>query len=163
VKLSPGAKKASVALSIEKIGLGPFLKLVSGGRAGGEGTLSGELSLDVDWPRVQIGTGQIRSDGTGVLHFGSQVTDLAATVAKNDSRLRGQEGQLVEALSNFQFDQILFDFQRTTDGLKVVTRFSGRGLRGLKTPLDLTVNYSGLEEALNAYLGTELRVKNSGD
>ena len=163
VKLSPGAKKASVTLSIDKIRLNPFLKLISGGRAGGEGTLSGELSVDVDWPHVQIGTGHIRSDGRGVLHFGNQVTDLAATVAKNDPRLRGQEQQLIDALTDFQFEQILFDFQRTSDGLKVVTRFSGRGLRGLKTPLDLTVNYTGLEEALNAYLGTELRVKNSGD
>ena len=78
-------------------------------------------------------------------------------------RLGGQQQQLVAALTHFHYDQIIFEFDRTTEGLQVMSRITGKGTEGTKTPIDLTIRYNGLEEAFNAYLGTTLRVRSSSD
>jgi hypothetical protein len=65
----------------------------------------------------------------------------------------------VAALTHFQYDEIAFVFQRTQTGLSIETRISGRGTQGLKTPLELTVHFQGLEQLLNSYLRATQRVK----
>lgn len=163
VVINPRQESVAIDLKIRHVGLNEFLKLVSSGRASGNGALSGDLPIQTRWPRISFGTGQIRSDGPGEINFGQQVNDLANTVAQSDARLRGQKEQLIAALMNFRYDQIVFEFERTADGLQVMSRITGRGTKGTKTPIDLTIRYNGLEEALNAYLGTTLRVRSSED
>lgn len=161
--INPKQESASIPLQVRHVGLNEFLKLVSSGRASGSGSLSGDLPVALEWPRLTIGTGQIKSDGPGGIHFGHQANELAKTIAERDPRLRGQQQQLIAALTHFRYDQIVFDFVRTDEGLQVMSRVTGRGTEGTKTPIDLTIRYNGLEEALNAYLSTTLRVRSSGD
>lgn len=163
VVLNPRELSGAISLQLRHVGLNEFLKLVSSGKASGVGALSGDLPIQTKWPYISIGTGQIRSDAPGDINFGPQVNDLANTVAERDPRLKGQKEQLVAALTNFRYDQIVFDFQRTEQGLSVTSRITGRGTQGTNTPIDLTIRYNGLEEALNTYLGTTLRVRSSSD
>jgi hypothetical protein len=141
------------------IGLGPFLKLVSRGKLSGEGALSGRVTLAVKGSQITFGNGEIRSDGPGTLNFGEQVSDLAGEIAKKDQRLRGQEQQLIAALTHFRYDEIAFVFRRTDSGLSIESKISGRGAQGIKTPLDLTVHFQGLEQILNTYLRATQGVK----
>jgi hypothetical protein len=164
IPVNPQARSANVGLTLQHVSLNEFVKLVSGGRARGEGSLSGEISVQVEWPRVTFGGGQIQNDGPGVLDFGEKAGDIAATIADREPRLKGQRQQILEALSNFQYDRITFEMRRTETGLTVVTKVAGRGRSGLTTPLDLTINLGGdLEDVLNTYLGTGLRVRDSDD
>jgi len=163
VVLNPREMSGAISLQIRHVGLNEFLKLVSSGKASGVGALSGDLPIQMKWPHISIGTGQIRSDSPGDLNFGQQVNDLATTVAQSDARLKGQKDQLIAALTHFHYDQIVFNFERTEAGLSVTSQITGRGTQGTKTPIDLNIRYNGLEDALNAYLGTTLRVRSSGD
>jgi hypothetical protein len=163
VVINPEQESASIDLKVRNVGLNEFLKLVSSGKASGSGALSGDLPIAVEWPRLTLGTGQIKSDAPGDINFGQQVNDIAQTVAERDPRLKGQQQQLIAALTHFHYDQIVFEFERTADGLQVMSRITGKGTEGTKTPIDLSIRYNGLEEALNAYLGTTLRVRSSGD
>ncbi|MBC8107028.1 MAG: YdbH domain-containing protein [Anaerolineae bacterium] len=163
VVINPKETSGAIDLQIRHVGLNEFIKLVSSGRASGTGSLSGDLPIALEWPRLTIGTGQIKSDGPGDINFGQQVTDIAKTVAARDQRFKGQQQQLIAALTHFHYDQIVFDFDRTDEGLQVTSRITGRGTEGVKAPIDLTIRYNGLEEALNAYLSTTLRVRSSGD
>jgi hypothetical protein len=139
-------------LSAQHVGLATFLKAVSQGKLSGEGSLSGEITMALNGSQVTFGNGEIRSDGPGALNFGEQVSDLAGEIAKKDPRLRGQEQQLVAALTHFRYDEIAFVFRRTDSGLSIESKIRGRGSQGLKTPLDLTFHFQGLEQILNAYL-----------
>jgi hypothetical protein len=163
VVLNPREMSGAISLQIRHVGLNEFLKLVSSGKASGVGALSGDLPIQTKWPHISIGTGQIRTDAPGEMNFGEQVNDLATTVAEHDPRLKGQKDQLIAALTHFHYDQIIFDFSRTEGGLSVMSHITGHGTQGTKTSIDLTTRYNGLEEALNAYLGTTLRVRSSDD
>lgn len=159
VPIDLSKRSATVTLVAQHIGLDTFLKLVSQGKLSGQGALSGRISLALNGNEVTFGNGEVRSDGPGMLNFGEQVSDIAGEIAQKDPRLKGQEQQLVAALTHFKYDEIAFVFQRTQTGLSIETKISGRGTQGLKTPLDLTVHFQGLEQLLNSYLRATQRVK----
>jgi hypothetical protein len=156
-------KSADLTLIIDRIGLNEVVRLISDNKASADGTISGRLPIRVTWPLVHLGSGRIANDAPGMLNFGEQVGDMASSIAERDPRLQGQRDQIMAALQNFHYDEIVFEFQMTERGLEVASRLAGRGMKGTKTPLDVTIRHVGLEDAINAYLVAKFGVKTTAE
>ncbi|HWP39667.1 MAG TPA: YdbH domain-containing protein, partial [Tepidisphaeraceae bacterium] len=159
----------ALAVSIVHVDLQKILDLVSQGRARGSGSLSGRLAVAIDWPRLHLGDGLIQSDGPGTLRLRESVTQFGQLLDQSDPRftrdaqMRQARQQILEALTDFAYDQIRAQLARGADGwLLVSITIRGRGRTGARQPLDITLNYRGLEQALNSYLAAHSRVLSIG-
>ncbi|WP_428939819.1 intermembrane phospholipid transport protein YdbH family protein [Fontivita pretiosa] len=159
----------ALAVSIAHVDLQKILDVISQGRARGSGSLSGRLAVAIDWPRLRFGDGVIQSDGPGTLRLGDSVTQFGQLLDQSDPRfardaqMRQAKQQILEALTDFAYDQIRAQLSREADGLLLVSiTIRGRGRTGARQPLDITLNYRGLEEGLNSYLAAHSRVLSIG-
>lgn len=169
----PFAPDFRTELQLEHVALERWLYLVSMGKVDGRGRVRGAVAFRVAMNpdlKFAFGEGRIESMYPGTL----RVVDLATAeslvdesgVAKAED-LRVAEvvrSRIVEALQEFRFETLLFELTRpgepgaTTGTLMRVTT-SGAGARGAQQPIGgLTVNVSGVNDAVNVALRTKLRV-----
>jgi len=66
--------------------------------------------------------------------------------------------QIIAAMTDFEYDQLSAEPTRAEAELVVKVHIQGRGRTGAKQPLDITLNFRGLEEGLSAYLQLTSRV-----
>lgn len=158
LRLDPADPKFETTLYAEGLSLREILAFAAEGRATGEGVMFGKLPVAVDWPRVRLGQGYLRSQSpAGEL----QVLDselLASTMERSDPRfltdpdLVEVKNRVVRALGDFEYDALTFDFDEESGGL-VRIHTHGKGRVGERPQeLDMTLNVRGANDLLNHYL-----------
>lgn len=157
-RFDPAKPRFETTLYAEQLSLKEILAFAAEGRATGEGVMSGKLPVAVDWPRVQLGQGYLRSQSpAGEL----QVLDtqlLADTMERSDPRFTSDpdlaevKNRVVRALADFEYDALTFNFEEESGGL-VRINTHGKGRAGERPQeLDLTLNVRGANDLLNHYL-----------
>jgi hypothetical protein len=150
--------KFETTLYAENLSLKEILAFAAEGRATGEGVMFGKLPVAVEWPRVRLGRGYLRSQTpAGEL----RVLDtrlLAETMERSDPRFTSDpdlaevKDRVVRALSDFEYDALTFDFDEESGGL-VRIHTHGKGRAGERPQeLDMTLNVRGASDLLNHYL-----------
>jgi hypothetical protein len=158
VRLDPADPNVRATLYAEGLSLKEILAFAAEGRATGDGVMFGKLPVHVDWPRVRLGRGYLRSQTPA---GDIQVLDtqlMAETMERSDPRfltdpdLVEVKDRVVRALTDFEYDALTFDFDEESGGL-VRIHTHGRGRAGERPQeLDMTLNVRGANDLLNHYL-----------
>ncbi len=162
----PPSVAADLVVSAQHVDLANVLALVSNGRATGTGQLSGQVPVKLDWPHVTLGEGSVQADGPGTLRLGEaasafgQMLDQSDPRFAHDPQMQPVKQQILDAMGDFAYDKLRADFTRPEGNLLVVIQIQGCGRGGARQPLDITINYRGLEHGLNSYLVARSRVLN---
>ncbi len=162
--LVSGAIESTV--SAEHVDLAQVLALITSGRATGSGRIAGQVPVTFDGSHFRFGDGKLTSEGPGALRLGSMSDQLATVLDRTDPRfsteaaMQNVKQQILAALTDFEYDSLVANFKRETEKLVVSLRIVGKGRTNAKQPFDITLNFSGVEEALNTYLQTRKRVLN---
>jgi len=161
-------------IQVEGASLDDWLRLVSGGRITGTGSLAGELQVhldlgtgvDLDLPR-----GHLRAVGGGILRVLDDA-DTEAVVRQHARRVAQAAGRdvqgavedrIVSALKEFAFDDLRFELvpapadatSPPTTTLRV--HVAGKG-RHVPQELDLDVNFNGFDSVVDLVLATKLGI-----
>jgi hypothetical protein len=149
----------SVTVQLREVELGELLKLLAEQKASGQGKLTGELPVTVHGSKVTFGNGRITALDRGSL----QIKDAAAvapaaeaaaqSVATSPLSADQIKRDVIEALSDFQFDRLTGKLVNTPEGLSAFVRMSGRGRKGAQQALDYEWRVHGLDQVLRFYLG----------
>ncbi len=117
---------------------------------------------------VRIGDGLIESEGPGTIQLGESATAFATLLDSTDPRfsaddqMRQLKQKILDALKDFELDHLRAKFKRENGELIVAVTIQGRGRTGSQQPLDITLNFNGFEQGLNAYLAARSRVLGMG-
>jgi hypothetical protein len=155
---------------VERAGLREVVALVTAGRASGEGTVSGSVPVTIDLsrvgaaPHIEIGDGALRADADGNLRLGESAEDLGKLMERenpamgSDPLLRDLRGDVLQAVQDFDYHLLEVGFHRDEFGDLVTSmKIHGRG-RENRLPINLNLNVTGADQALNAYLAAKSRV-----
>ncbi|MEX0653198.1 MAG: YdbH domain-containing protein [Phycisphaeraceae bacterium] len=173
-RIDPQAVDTRVDLFIEHVELERWLALVSFDRMQGQGRLSGRLPLRIRTQpslRVGVGQGYLQAEPGGVVRL------LDAAAAQDVLSEHGGPGgsmdlpaqiqdRVVEALRDFQFDALRFDFLEddVTDQPYMRVYTKGRGRSGDRQEIGgLTVNVRNMDDLLNLAVATKLGLEGTGD
>jgi hypothetical protein len=145
-----------ITLHAENVELKDLLVLTASEKASGQGKLSGEIPVTIDGSDVQFGTGSISAAQGGNV----QIKDMAAiepTAAAAAQAASGTSSEqikknVIEALSDFQYETLSMKLDSTDKGLVGHVRMKGHGRTGAKQALDYELNVTGLDKALRSYL-----------
>jgi hypothetical protein len=166
VAMSAGTVQSVV--TAEHVDLAQVLAVVTQGKATGTGKLTGKVPVKYDGQRLTFGDGVLESEGGGTLRLGEAAGSLGDVLDQTDPRfasdtqMKQVKQQILEAMKDFEYDHLRANFTHTQGELVVAVQFLGRGRVGAKQPLDITLNFRGLEHGLNSYLAARARVLNSG-
>lgn len=162
--LDPSHPVIDTTVIAQHVGLKQAVALVSGGRATGDGTVSGAVPIRVDWPSVEFGDGALRADAPGNLRLGDASTKFGDLLEKSnpgfasDPTLKELKGDVLDAVQNFDFKLLEVRFHKTDGEQNALIRLHGRGNTGRRVPINLNFNVSGIDQALDAYLQTRSSV-----
>jgi hypothetical protein len=124
----------------------------------------GRVPLVVRWPKLTFGNGFLytRPGATGGLKFLDSTT-AANLLEQSDPRFRSDKNfalvkqRVVDALRDFEYDRLgleLINDEERPGGLTARLKVHGKGRTGPKPQeLDVTFNFIGVDELLNAYVG----------
>ena len=161
---NPRDPQLKTELECRNVGLGPWLDLLTSGRADAQGTLDGRVQLNYQASKrnpVSVTAGDLHStSANGWIRTGDAET-LEEMLKQSvvDSSMGGQWDQIkdriVRALQDFQYST--FDVSLQPEGDHVVCKIStaGKGRRGPDAQEigGLTVNIRPFDEILNQALG----------
>lgn len=180
-RVQPSRQAVDLTLYADKLDLGALASLASGGRVSGSGRMFARLPVSVVWPDViRLGSGYLYAEGgDGRISLGVNAEDvgrlLGASVQDPSGAGGGTGGgggnqQLLQqritgALTSFGYSDLAVTFTRddhASDPARALTasvRFAGKGPESAGGQvLDLTFNFTGVEDLLSA----ALLVKRSG-
>ena len=159
VAIAPGAP-IKATLHASNIDLKSLLDAFAQGKASGEGRISGELPVVINGSNVEFGDGHATSSGGGGMVQVKDRSTLAAVAAGagasagNLTQKEQLERNIVEALSDFQYDQLTTRLDSRPGGqLDAHIRMSGHGRTGAKQALDYELNVNRLDLAIKSYFG----------
>lgn len=132
----------STIISADHVDLAQALTVITQGKAEGTGRISGKVPLAYDGVRFKFGDGDFLSEGPGTM----RLADSAAPYAKSLNQ------QALQALQDFQYDTITSGFKHEGAEQVISVKLKGRGRTGTKQPFDITLNFRGIEQSINAYL-----------
>ena len=159
----------ATTLFLDHVGLRDVVALVTAGRATGDGTVSGSVPFTIDLtrpgaPHVEVGEGTFRADERGNLRLGESAEDLGKLMERenpgfqSDPLLRDLKADVLQAVQDFDYHLLEVSFRRDALGhLVTAMKIHGRG-RENRLPINLNLNVTGADEALNAYLAAKSRV-----
>ncbi len=168
-RVEPTTGQTSVVVNATNLQLKTVLSETAGdANASGEGLLVGQIPVRVAWPRVELtGAGYVYAEpgAAGVLRLGP---DARATVSPTiEAALGGGAGggagggdaiaqvrqRALGALRDFRFDVLRVTLRKQNGVSSAAVRVVGKGSpQSGGQPIDLTLNVSGIEEALNVWL-----------
>ena len=167
--LDPTKPVIATTVVLDRVGLRDVVALVTAGRATGDGTVSGSLPITIDLtrasaPHVEIGDGTFRADAPGNLRLGDSAEDLGKLMERenpgfaSDPMLRDLRDDVLHAVQDFDYHLLEVGFRRDNFGdLVTAMKIHGRG-RENRLPINLNLNVTGADQALNAYLAAKSRV-----
>jgi hypothetical protein len=147
-----------MTLQLRDVELKALLELLAKDKASGEGKLSGVLPVTIDGSKVDFGDGRITALSGGSL----QIKDAAAVIptaeavastAKDPTSGEEIKRNIIEALSDFVFEQLSAQLANEDGKLVGYVRIAGHGRTGAKQALDYKLNLRGMDELLRAYVG----------
>jgi hypothetical protein len=145
-----------ITLHAENVELKDLLALTASEKASGQGKLSGEIPVTIDGADVQFGTGSISAAQGGNVQIKDMTaiepTAAAAAHAASATSSEQIKKNVIEALSDFQYETLSMKLDSTDKGLVGHVRMKGHGRTGAKQALDYELNVTGLDKALRSYL-----------
>jgi hypothetical protein len=151
-------------ISAQHIDLAQVVALLTSGRGSGTGRISGAVQVAFDGSRFTFGAGKLASEGPGNLRLGSMSGQLETVLDRTNPRFTTEAAmqqlkqQIIAALTDFDYDSLSANFTREGGRLVVSVQITGQGREGAKQPFDITLNFRGVEDALNTYLQTRKSV-----
>lgn len=160
----PSQEKIDLEAFIENINVKQWISLITGDKAAGEGLMYGRVPVVFHTgkrKRIEFGRGFLYANpGTGWFQIksrdwldqavGGAALDPGAIAAEVEARIK-------EGLGNFEYSYLTFEFFPEKEGLLCVLVAKGKS-RNPDKPVNfqgITINFRGLEEAINANLGFE--------
>jgi hypothetical protein len=169
-RVAPAESAADLYLYADNIDVGELAKIASDGKVTGTGKLYGRLPVSVKYPdRLTLGEGYVYAEAPGgdtargqlqLGEYADQVTGMAVGQMPPNAVTEQVKKQLQATLANFNYGSLVFELKRPEDGtLKVTLRAAGKGASPTgSVPLDLTLNLSGLEDAIRIWLGMQSKL-----
>ncbi len=112
--ITPPAIDTDLTVRVEGADLARAFELIGVTGVGGSGRIGGEIPLTVRGNRIAISGGKLTNDGPGTVFFDASA--LPASMME-----RGDTVTLVlQALSNFAYDELALDIDKTLDGPGIV-------------------------------------------
>jgi hypothetical protein len=162
-RVDPGDPVVTTIITAENLEMGYWLPLLTDGRATGEGRLQGRVP--VTWRPgtarpIALGEGSLAAVPGGGWITVDDSGQLAALLESSDPSLKSDENmqlvkeRLVEALTDFHYDDLRLELVPQPDGLVLRALTSGRGRRG-DPPQEiggLTVNIHDIDTVLSELL-----------
>jgi hypothetical protein len=170
-RFDPLAPVISTTLYAEGLSLDYWLPLLTDGRATGEGTLDGRVPFIIRPPRIWLGQGYFHSTPGGGRISVADAGGLDKLLEQSDPRFRTDQNmqvlkqRLIEALRDFRYDTLQFDFLPERQGTMLRAFTSGRGLRG-EQPQEiggLTVNVPNIDVVLWQLLSLRSALDHAAD
>lgn len=168
-RVDPANAAAELYIYGDHLDLNEIAQLASDGKVSGTGKLYARLPVSVRYKDnyISLGDGylyvQPPRNTTGALGtlgslqlgpYANQVTDLAVKQLPPGQLSDQLKARLYATLANFNYSALSFEFTRPDDKLKVAVHTEGKGPPDAGSqPLDLTLNLTGLEDALTLWLG----------
>ncbi len=170
VRFDPEAPAHTITLHAADLKLAELLPLVAGKRASGVGSVSGVLPVTIrTWPDMSFGEGRLAA-AAGQRGW-VQIKDLEPLQPSIDASAKAAaqgmplaaradfekqfRERLTQTLSDFEYDELRFDFISGSGGKELLARAfaKGRGRTGARQEVSgLTFNFTGLERALRFVL-----------
>jgi hypothetical protein len=166
ISLSEG--KIGSEISAQHIDLAQVVTLLTGGRGSGTGRISGSVQAAFDGSRITFGSGKLASEGPGNLRLGSMSGQLETVLDRTNPRFTTEAAmqqlkqQMIAALTDFDYDSLSANLAREGGNLVVSVQIVGHGREAKQQPFDITLNFRGIEDALNTYLQTRKSVLRIG-
>jgi hypothetical protein len=151
-------------ISAEHLDLAQVVALLTQGRGSGTGRISGTVPVSFDGSRITFGSGKLTSEGPGNLRLGSMSGQLETVLDRTNPRFTTEAAmqqlkqQIIAALTDFDYDSLAANFAPDGQNLVISVQIAGHGREGAKQPFDITLNFRGVEDALNTYLQTRKSV-----
>ena len=147
----------AITLHAKDVELAGVLALTAQGKASGQGKISGDIPVTIEGSNVQFGTGQLAAASGGNV----QIKDMEAISPTAEAAAQSVEAasseqikkNVIEALSDFQYDTLSMSLEKTPQGgLIGHVHMKGHGRTGAKQPIDYELNVTGLDKLLRGYL-----------
>jgi hypothetical protein len=162
-RVDPRDPIVATIVTAENLDLAYWLPLLTDGRATGEGRLQGRVPIT--WRPgtarpIALGEGSLAAVPGGGWITVDDAGQLAALLESSDPRLKSDENmqlvkeRLVEALTDFHYDDLRLELVPETDGLMLRAVTSGQGRRG-DPPQEiggLTINIHDIDTVLSELL-----------
>ncbi len=162
-RVDPRDPVVATTIAVGDMDLSYWLPLLTDGRASGEGRLQGRVPIT--WRPgtvrpIALGAGSLAAVPGGGWIMVDDEGRLAALLESSDPRLKTDENmqvvkeRLVEALTDFQYDDLRLELVPQPDGLVLRALTSGRGRRG-DPPQEvggLTINIHDIDTVLSELL-----------
>lgn len=166
--VQPG-QPVAVTLHAREIELKDLLETFANDKATGEGKLSGELPIILDGGNVKFGDGRAVALERGRLQIKdaaalAPAAESAAAAAQSPSQSEQIKRNIVEALSDFEYDRLTARLDDNDgNGLSAFVRLSGHGRSGARQALDYDLRIHGLDGLLRSYLGVRRSMSEAED
>jgi hypothetical protein len=153
-------------LHAQDVDLGALLELFAKDKASGRGTISGDIPVVIDGSRIEFGDGQLAAAGGGQVQVKEAeavipTAEAAARTAKSASQGERIKRNIVEALGDFQYEQLAAQLANEPErGLVAHVRMRGRGRTGARQGLDYELNVTHLDALLKSYLNIQAAINN---
>jgi dicarboxylate transporter DctA-like protein len=152
----PRVGPMTVTVRLRDVELAQVLNMLAEKKASGQGRLSGELPVTVDGPRVHFGNGTLTANAGGNLQIKDAATlapaaEAARAVAAAGASQEQIKNDIIQALSDFQYDRLTGRLVNEPDGLAAYVRMSGRGRTGARQALDYELRVHGVDAVLRSY------------
>jgi hypothetical protein len=149
----PRVGPMNVTVHLRGAELAQVLDLLPEKKASGRGKLSGDLPLIFDGPMVRFGDGMLSSVAGGNVQIKDAGTLAAAAqaVAPAGGSQEQVKNNIVQALSDFEYDRLTARLVNESDGLAAYVRMSGHGRTGARQALDYELRVHGLDAVLRSY------------
>jgi hypothetical protein len=140
-------------VQLANVSLGQLLATLAPDTASGGGTITGQLPVAVDWPKIRIGTGDLRTIGSGELKIKDLQVLATALGSGASSASADVKKKILEALADFQYDVLRADLVNENGRLTADVHLVGRGRSGAKAPIDAELRVHGVDDLLRLYVG----------
>ncbi len=163
-EFNPTDPRVRVTLSVANIDLKQLLDIFGQGKVTGSGKLTGQLPLTITPGDVQIGQGALLATQNGqivVKDLSVLAASLGETAAKekNPSSADQVRRNIIEALSDFQYDQLKADLEQGPDGKLIANvHLGGKGRTGAQQAISINLHIRGIEDMLRVVLQLRSRL-----
>jgi hypothetical protein len=162
---NPTQPNLQLTLRGDQINIKALLDLFGQGKVSGSGLLSGEIPLTITPDGVTLGQGTLFATQDGQLVV-KDLSALAATLggqsagaSKNPSSAEQVRQNIMEALSDFQYDDLRANLQPDENGKPMaVIHLAGHGTTGAKQAIELDLRIRGIEDIARVVLNIRARM-----
>ena len=157
----PPDAPVQLTLHARDVDLKRLLELLAKDKASGEGKLSGDIPVTIDHGRIEFGEAHVTALTGGTIQIKDAAAivptaEAAAQAAKSPSQAQAIKRNIMEALSDFQFDGLSAELKNEPDGsLGGYVHMSGQGRGGAKQRVEYDLRVHHLDLALKSYLNIQ--------